>query len=51
MKFNYKTSEMKIEELMKSDVLCASDGNPTTITKHDNQGLTSIDWTNLENFL
>lgn len=51
MKFNFKIPEMKIEELMKSDVLCASDGNPTTITKHDNQGLTSIDWTNLENFL
>ena len=51
MKFNYKTPEMKIEELMKSDVLCASDGNPTTLTQHDNQGLNRIDWTNLENFL
>lgn len=53
MKFNYKTPEIKVEELTKVDVLCASGVNPDPVIppSPDNSGINSNEWSGLSKFL
>lgn len=52
MKLYYNTPEIKIEELAKIDVLCASgEDTPVIPQSPDNNGVGSSDWFNLEKFL
>ena len=56
MKYFYTTPEIKIEELMKQDVLCASDGgssSPSTPSGGESDTYTLIDevWNTLEDIL
>ncbi len=53
MKFNYKTPEIKVEELTKADVLCSSGGDPSPAPPQspDNNGVNKNDWISLEKFI
>jgi hypothetical protein len=52
MKFYYNTPEIKVEELTKTDVLCASgDPAPAIPPSPDNNGVGKNSWTSLEKFL
>ena len=52
MKLYYKTPEIKVEELAKADVLCASGETPPVIPQSpDNNGVNSNDWNGLSKFL
>ena len=53
MKFNYKTPEIKVEELTKVDVLCASGEDPAPVIppSPDNSGINTNEWSGLSKFL
>lgn len=49
MKFNYKTPEIKVEELTKVDVLCESSAQLPE--SPDNGGINTNEWSGLSKFL
>lgn len=51
MKIKYNTPEIKVEELVRADVLCVSAGEQSAAPSPDNSGVTQVQWNGLSSFL